>query len=151
MDVGALELLDVGYTVSNFAAELEINRPLAEPAPALQRPRRQAPAARQLLLIEELIRHCLLRVARNFDPELITSQSCGPWELKMDAESDEPWDRVWTAWGCGWDGAGAMHQMRSFNSSGVEKDDEVDVLSLSYAAIEEHFDAQPGIANRSRR
>jgi hypothetical protein len=105
MDVGALEVVDVSYAISNFAAELEINRPLAEPAPALQRPRRQAPAARQLLLIEELIRHCLLRVARNFDPDLITSQSCGPWEPEMDAESDEPWDRVWTAWGWGWDGA----------------------------------------------
>ena len=103
MDIRALELVDVGYAISDLAAELEIDRTLAQPAPALQCSWRQAPAARQLLLIEELIRHCLLRVARTFDPELITSRSCWPWELKMDAESDEQGDWWWIDQGSAWD------------------------------------------------
>jgi len=95
MDVGAFELLDIGDAIGDPAAELEINRALPAPAPALQRPWRQAPTPRQLFLIEKLIRHWLLRVANCFDPELITSRSCIPWALEGDAE----WDQGGMGWG----------------------------------------------------
>jgi hypothetical protein len=46
-----LKGLDILQSVENAAADLQINRSLAKPAPALQCPGAQAPAAREINLV----------------------------------------------------------------------------------------------------
>jgi len=52
LDLRRLERLDVFKTVDDAAADLEIPRPLLEPAPPFKSPRADVPAPRQVDLVE---------------------------------------------------------------------------------------------------
>jgi hypothetical protein len=57
MEAVGLVFLNIVYAVRHSAAEFQINRPLAKPAPALKGTRGNVPAASQFFLIQIPHRH----------------------------------------------------------------------------------------------